>query len=629
MITSINIKERVAEFSGLNMRKVRIPNHVTPASVILILLLTLILLPRARIGAEQQAMPFPKYHTDPLNGIFFPRIGTPAFVVYHGSLEVYVKKDLISSEPTVCLRSLFTERYEYALEVLATEDVGDGVLKITARIPENIPKGLFNLTVKSGATELTEPNAVYVFGEEYPGNLRVLHITDNHYGVRKKAKLLKNRELFRRLIAVANGLRPDIVLHTGDLIDGIARADEEDPFMSVYRDLVRLRVPCIIVQGNNDNTAIEKGSYFWEKYIGPLYGFVKFGNYSFFLLDADTGRVQPEQISWLREQIESCKDVPVKVLMIHYPYHSEELGYYQKGKGFVSVVPNITNWLEGYNFSLVLMGHWHVDNITRPPKVPALSIVSDAGQYDDVNDYGHYRPMTIWEDGRVEFVDPSPSLATLSVEYLQRYDGSAKGVSIIVSNKMDSEISLVLPAVLSSYSESPIIENAKLMLSYSHEGKGIYELEVTVPPGEEVLVKICIEKDTEPPTILVEPEIKEETVTLWYEASDEGLGVKEVKLFYSADNKTWKEIEPEFEAGYPLYKFQATAGRMYYKALVEDVAGNEAEIYGTVEIPSLKPTETPKPTPTRPPAEGIPSYYMIVGIIGVIVIVAAVLIKRR
>ncbi|HIE23890.1 MAG TPA: hypothetical protein EYP68_06650 [Candidatus Korarchaeota archaeon] len=611
--------------------EIRISKIIALITIISILLSSIPILGTAVSATPDPVLPFPDYHTDPLNGIFYPRLGTPAFVIYNGEMDICAKKELIGSELKVYLRSLFTEGYEYALEVVATEDVGSGMLKITAKIPEGIPEGLFNLTVRSGTSELTEPNAVYVFGSKFPEKLNVIHITDNHYGVRRIAKLLKNRELFRQLIALVNGLRPDIMVHTGDLIDGIARADEEDPFRAVYQDLVRLRVPLIVVQGNNDNTAIEKGSYFWEKYIGPLYSVVEFGNYSFFLLDADTGRIQPEQISWLEKRIELYKDLQVKVLMMHYPYHTEELGYFHKERGFVSVVPNITKWLESYKFSLVLMGHWHVDNITRPPQVPTLSIVSNAGQFDDADDYGHYRPITIWADGSVDFINPAPSIATLSIKYLQRYDGSATGVSLIVTNKGASEVNLILPAILSKYQENPSIENAEILRSYNHKGKGIYELGVSVSPGEELLVKIYVEEDTTAPSITVEPEVKEETITLWYEALDEGLGVKDVKLYYSVDNKTWMEIIPEFEAGYPLYKFQAKAGTMYYKVLAEDMAGNKAEFYGTIEVPSLKPTETPTPTtaPPKPPAAKVPISYIGLAIVGIIVVVAAVLLKRR
>jgi hypothetical protein len=287
--------------------------------------------------------------------------------------------------------------------------------------------------------------------------------------------------------------------------------------------------------------------------------------------------------------------------------------------------------LENYEFTLVLLGHWHQDDVKEPPEVPTLSIVTNAGQFDDVDDYGHYRPLTIWEDGRVDFIDPSPSIATLSVRYLQDYDGSSTGVSIVVVNKGTSEVNLILPVVLSSYQENPEIENAEILSSYSHKGRGIYELGISTSPGEELLVKIYVEEDKIAPTVLVDPEVEKETITLWYDASDEGLGVKEVKLFYSADNKTWKEIEPEFESGYPLYKFKATAGTMYYKVSVEDVAGNKAEIYGAVEVPSLKPTETPTPTPapSKPPREGLPISYIAFAVIGIIVVVAAVLLKRR
>ncbi len=610
------------------MGLVKIKNRALLKILVGVLLFAFIVPQKIQAAPPQGSLlPFPEYHTDPLNGILYPRIATPAFVINNGNFDVYVKKEMVDSKVSVYLTSLFTEGYEYPLDVLSTEQLEGTLVKIRVRVPEGVPKGLFNLTIKSGAVELTEPNAVYVFGEKYPDELKLVHITDTHYGTRRMPKLLKNRDLFEQLIALINGLRPDLVIHTGDLIDAIVRPDEEDPFKSMYYEMVRLRVPAIIVQGNNDNTAIEKGSYFWEKYFGPLYGVVKFGNYSFFLLDADTGRIQPEQIEWLERRIEELKQIPVKVLMLHYPYFGEDLGYYHKEKGFINVVPNISNWLNKFHFNLVLAGHWHVDNITKPPTLPTLSIVTDAGQYDDVDDYGHYRPIKLTSDGKVEYEDPSPSLALLSIKYLQSYDGSSSGVSILVSNKENREVSLILPVVLSAYRESPWIENAEILASYDHKGKGIYEIKVKVPPRKELLVKIYIEEDKVKPRVKVEPEVKEETIILWHEAFDDGLGVKEVKLFYSPDNKTWTEIKPEMETGYPVYKFKALAEKMYYKVLAEDAAGNKAEIYGTVEIPSLKPTKAPSPTPL--PKKPIPLLYLAIIAVLLVAIVAIFALRRR
>ncbi|MDK2465136.1 MAG: hypothetical protein QI223_10240, partial [Candidatus Korarchaeota archaeon] len=79
------------------------------------------------------------------------------------------------------------------------------------------------------------------------------------------------------------------------LIDAMAKLEEEASFYDCYRELHRLRVPIIAVEGNNDYTAIEKGAYFWEKYFGPLYGVVQV-RLLICALDSDMGRVYPDQL---------------------------------------------------------------------------------------------------------------------------------------------------------------------------------------------------------------------------------------------------------------------------------------------------------------------------------------------
>ena len=251
-----------------------------------------------------EVRPFLPYHETPANGILYPRIISPYLAVNGETLRVWVSRSAVSSPPAdleIFLESPFSPEGRYRAELVGTgEDPDVDAWWADFSIPEGVPRGLYNLTLKFGGGELTEPNSVYVFGPDYPEEIRILHVTDTHTGARLHPKYLRNNELLSRILAVANSIGVDLVIHTGDLVDAIAKPEEADPaFSQAYKMLCKLRVPVIAVQGNNDQVAIDKGLYTWEKYLGPLSGFVSAGPYLFLLVDSDTGKVPGEQFDIL------------------------------------------------------------------------------------------------------------------------------------------------------------------------------------------------------------------------------------------------------------------------------------------------------------------------------------------
>ena len=588
-----------------------------------------------RTAVSAPRPPFPPYHVVPVNNILYPRLIAPYFVIYGEQIDVWVKKtaEMPSSvDWSVTLESVFTEDWKYPLEKV---DQGfDSSIEawwIAVKIPEGIPPGLYNLTVSGGGLSFTEPNSVYVFGAEYPDKITVIQFTDTHYGTRDVPKHHINQKLFRELVAVINGLRPDVVLHTGDVIDAIVRAEEEDPFRQAYIDLVRLRVPLVATEGNNDYTAVEKKAYYWEKYFGPFYGVVKIGsNFRFVSLDTDTGRVFGYQFDLIESQL--TEESGIGVILQHYPLLDQDLrvwlyspeGEFQGTLEYEQTIQRILELARKARAPLILTGHWHSDNTSSFDGITCL--VTEAGQYDHEDDFGHYRPINLSADGTFWYAEESPSVAEMGAEYLQASDGSSTGVAIRVWNKLDRLVTLKLPVVLSSYSLSPTVEGAEIVASYGSSGKGAYELSVSLAPGEEKIVKIYLEPDNTPPTVTAEVErLKDGRYEIKPRLSDEGLGVLEYKVFISKDNATWTQLEPEIETGWPVWRVSPDQAA-YFKVEAVDAAGNSAEYYGA--LAAAPPTTTPAPATPTPGAKGLASNILI-WIAGIVIVAVALLAALR
>lgn len=588
--------------------------------------------------------PFPPYHVDPLNHILYPRIISPYFVVYGDEITVWIKRtdDMPSSvEWSASLESAFTDGWRYPLNKLDQGfDSGMEAWWVSLGVPEGVPPGLYNLTVTGGGLEFTEPNSVYVFGDSYPEEIRVIQFTDTHYGTRDIPKHHRNQQLFRILVATINGLRPDLVIHTGDVIDAIARPDEEDPFREAYRDLVRLRAPLIAIEGNNDYTAVEKKQYYWEKYFGPFYGVVDVGpSFHFVQVDSDTGKIFGYQFDLIESLLRGKSGTGA--VLVHYPLMDQDIrvwlygpdGKFQGTLDYEQTVQRMVDVAHLAHAPVVLTGHWHTDDQATFDDV--LCLVTEAGQHDHgtsyggpEGDFGHYRLFVFSANGTFWYEPTSSSVGDMGVEYLQAYDGSSYGVAMRVWNKGTEEVTLRLPVVLSSFDPDPTVEGAEVAEAHGASGKGAYELTVTLSPGEERVVKIYLRQDSTPPEISVDLRgAKDGRVEIWPRVSDEGLGVLEYRVYASADNSTWTEVEPEIETGWPVWRVSPDQYG-YFRVTAIDAAGNEAEYYGETAV--APPTTSPAPTQPAPGAGGGGlASSLVIWIAGIVVVAVAVLLAVR
>ena len=566
------------------------------------------------------ATELPPYHVKPLNGIFYPRIGYPALLVDGSTLRVVLERAQVKE---VYLESIFVGRFKQ--EVIDQSQGKLGEFDVTElEVKVKAPPGLYNLTVITDRGSLTEPNSVAVF-QDYPKELKVIHWTDTHYGVRDLPKHMTNALLFRSAIATFNVLKPDLVIHTGDVIDAIVKKDEEEPFKEAYEDLVSLRVPIIMVQGNNDNTAIEKGAYYWEKYFGPLFGEVAFGPYGFFLVDSDTGRIVMSQFNYMGGKFD------MGVGLTHYPFDDKDIrmwevneqGKFVKALSYNETLDKFLQFSSEWGVKLWLTGHWHSDGEWEYSGVKV--VLTDAGQYDHgtsygggKEDYGHYRLVTLRSDGTLSYESTS-SLRQFNVTFLRRLSWTAPSVAFYVAGTKERVINVTV--VLSEFVESPEVEGATLVDSKEAGGKGIYTLKVEVPKGRKLVV-IQAKPDKEPPTLRVKEIMSGGKVMLFYRAEDRGTGVKEVKFYFSKDNKTWAPAKPELETGWPTWKVDPDQ-EVYYKVEVIDAAGNKVVKYFH-HVP-----ETTTSTTVTAVSTSTPLTLVIIPVIVIVILLVAFLLIRR
>lgn len=550
-------------------------------SRILFLLLLSLLLPLTvlDVRAEPKA-PFLPYHVKPLNGILYPRIGLPVLTTNGSEFTIWVHPDL--GEPSsVYLYSVFTGRIE--LDIL---DKGRSSQGYFVTVKGNAPEGLYNLTVVAKGKTHTEPNSVAFF--DSIRELKAVHWTDTHFGVRSLPKHAMNELLFRAAIGTFNSLDVDLVLHTGDVIDAIVYKSEEEPFRKAYEELITLRHPIIMCEGNNDYTAIEKGAYYWEKYFAPLAGYTRFGDLVFFSVDSDTGKIFGEQFGVL-----DGAEGKAGIGMMHYPFDDKDIriwikqGNETKILSYNETIKRLLEFSHRHGIRLWLVGHWHSDGDWKYGDVEVL--LTDAGQYDHgtsyggtEEDYGHYRLLNIAPDGSYKY-EPTAPLWKLNLTYLRVPDASSGSIAFTVSGKSKAE--LKVPIILSSFNPKPEVKGAQLMEAKEVRGHGYYLLKVKAEPDRKKLVILQAQPDKEPPSLKVElKKGGEEEVMLFYRAFDRGTGVKEVKAFVSKDNKTWNLLNPSIVTGWPTYIMPSNSS-FYYRVEAYDAVGNKAVVYGHYTAP--------------------------------------------
>ncbi len=213
---------------------------------------------------------------------------------------------------------------------------------------------------------------------------KFIFMTDLH--IQREANAVEG---VKKAISEINKLNPDFVITGGDLImDALAVSYERaDSLYNLFNETMKLiNAPVYHTIGNHEifgwypqskvsSDHPEYGKKMFEKRIGKTYRTFEHKGWKFFILDSIEklneegkyeGRVNAEQISWLKNELSKTdKGTPI-VVVTHIPFITA-LTQIQKG----SLEPNtpglvISNSLEvlslfkEHNLKLVLQGHLHI-----------------------------------------------------------------------------------------------------------------------------------------------------------------------------------------------------------------------------------------------------------------------------
>jgi predicted phosphodiesterase len=168
----------------------------------------------------------------------------------------------------------------------------------------------------------------------------------------------QNPDIFAEMIAKVELLKPDLVLHVGDMIHGYSR----DPARAIREwqrfadEIAPLSMPFYPVAGNHDVTNWEL-TMAYDAWWGPGKHFysVDHENCHFIFLNVywkgEFDVVHPEALEWLKNDLEQSRDADHVFVTIHSPLHLRE-----EGKDW----EHVHQLLLQYNTRAVFTGHSHI-----------------------------------------------------------------------------------------------------------------------------------------------------------------------------------------------------------------------------------------------------------------------------
>lgn len=189
--------------------------------------------------------------------------------------------------------------------------------------------------------------------------LRIALLTDIHVGTNSPTAW----DALQRSIADINASDIDLVLISGDITengDGVTMA-------RIQRYFEELRCPYSVTSGNHETTWSPSGlKDFYRVFGDDKFAFVK-DDFFFVgfntgpLLRMSDGHVAPQDITWLRTQLETHKSLPT-IVITHYPLR----------EGDVDNWFEVTDLLRQYNVQVIIGGHYHRNLVYDADGIPNI-----------------------------------------------------------------------------------------------------------------------------------------------------------------------------------------------------------------------------------------------------------------
>lgn len=193
--------------------------------------------------------------------------------------------------------------------------------------------------------------------------IRLAHLSDLHFGA-------AHAHLTQRLLEHLNTLELELVVISGDLTQHAKRSE----FRAAQEFLQALKHPYLVVPGNHDLSEWrlwERFVYPWKKwkaFISPELDVVyrgsgfcavglntarRFGHHP----DWSRGRLNVQQLSWMRRQFELSPEQDLRILVTHHPFYLTPAAQH---RGHVGRHRQAWPVLQAAGVDLLLSGHLHL-----------------------------------------------------------------------------------------------------------------------------------------------------------------------------------------------------------------------------------------------------------------------------
>lgn len=386
--------------------------------------------------------------------ILHPRCSAPAIVERGDVFTIVFEKCNFSN-----IFAKISTAYEPVIDeiyVEIEEIYEDNEIQLTARIPENTPEELYNLTViveNNGYFAKTEPRAVSVV-DEIDGNFTFIHLTDFHIGdirgFKENIRKTAGWKAAKKCVEEINLIHPDFVIMTGDLVFGQLYPFEYlIEYRNLYKILQKFDVPTYLCPGNHDGYVQcgQDGFKFWQEYFGPLYYSFDYGSTHWIMANSYDwpkvsrfgisyavlnwgGYIGREQLKWIEEDLEKNRN-KIKFLALHHnPLWDTENDSLLKNE--YEGREELLSMIEKYNISAVFAGHVHYDNVTIKNRTIYITTTTASSSIDKENGYWGYRIVEVrnntifsYNYKEPEFSIPSYMLnCTFENEYTARVENN-------------------------------------------------------------------------------------------------------------------------------------------------------------------------------------------------------------
>lgn len=547
--------------------------------------------------------------------IIEPRYSVPATVEPGSSFNVTATASQATEVSEVMLLGLNVTK-EISLSGVT---VGPGQTTFEVEVPADTPPGLYDLVIVTPDGQYKEPRAVWVINGE-PSSLKIFLAGDSILG----GTAIGGKytwQMYEAAVLYANALQTDLFIMVGDDVDVGNDVNSLKQFAYITNELM---IPSFVIPGNHDWAQVSSSTDFYSKYYGHWVGpgdWVRVvGDFVFVGLDAGfENYLKQEQLDWLESIVQKYEGTgKTVVIVVHPPFVIKSGDYEASPEDFISKYPDAVHpsWsshedsyvrflhiLNDYDcVKFVISGDTHRDEVATYNGKVTLVTVTAVG-HPNVYKYRGFRVIQIFANGSIKFftppgADPLGPEASFNSDHLYvdvafSKDHGFYGYYIKVDhgfglNLTNAPIYFFLNATypLSQYSVYGDTDKVHGVEKYVKGDMIIIKAYVDLVEGTENTFVAAAEEDNTPPDVSIsswtplKPMAGRQPITVMISATDEGWGVKQVKLLYKTpDMSEWEDVSAVYSSG-TYYRASVPVLNTPYvlmKAVAIDWAGHEAE----------------------------------------------------